>query len=311
MRKNSASFPPLLHSSIPKTNLSKASFRYTWSTRLLAVQQPTRPMSVWSRFTRFIRSVFGGAISSMEDPRLILEQNIRELNDQVPKMNENIATVKANVIMLEKEMRRTQQRVEALTSKIKASIQAERDDLAQQHAMRLEKEREALQRAKEQLTYASAAYDKSLQVKKAFMREKERKIQEAKDALRAHERAQWQSKVADTMEQFEVSGVDQTHDEMLNRIHEETARNEARIELALDSMDTEAMQIEEDAEKLRAQELVNQFKLEMGVGEAAPAPAAKTPEAEPAASDPALDLPEREAETNEKAPKTIGRERTQ
>ena len=55
-------------------------------------------MSIWSRFTRFIRSIFGGAISALEDPRLILEQNIREMNDQVPKMNENIATVKANVI---------------------------------------------------------------------------------------------------------------------------------------------------------------------------------------------------------------------
>lgn len=253
-------------------------------------------MSIWSRFKRFVRSVFGGAISSMEDPRLILEQNIRELNDQVPKMNENIATVKANVIMLEKELRRTQQRVEALTAKIKAAIQAGRDDIAQQHALRLEKERETLQRSKEQLKYASAAYDKSLQVKKAFMREKERKIQEAKDALRAHERAQWQSRIADTMEQFEVAGMDQTHDEMLNRIQEETARNEARIELALDSMDTEAMQIEEDAEQLRAQELVNQFKLEMGMVED-----------EKAASEPSLDLPEREAEEDAK---TIGRERS-
>ena len=61
---------------------------------------------MWKRFTRLIKSMFGGAISAMEDPRLILEQNIRELNDQVPKMNENIATVKANVMLLEKEHRK-------------------------------------------------------------------------------------------------------------------------------------------------------------------------------------------------------------
>jgi len=65
-------------------------------------------MSVWSRFTRFIRSLFGGAVSAMENPRLILEQNIRELNDQVPEMNENIATVKANLIMLQKEAKRNE-----------------------------------------------------------------------------------------------------------------------------------------------------------------------------------------------------------
>ena len=254
-------------------------------------------MSLWSRFKRFLRSIFGGAISAMENPRLILEQNIRELNDQVPKMNENIATVKANVILLQKEERRAKSEVAELTSKIKASIQAGREDLAQQHAIRLEKARASLEKAREQLKYASAAYDKAQQVKKAFMRERQRKIAEAQDALRAHERAKWQSQVADALEQFEVSGIDQTHDEMITRIDEETARHEARMELALDSIDTQALRIEEDAEKIRAAELVKQFKLEMGVGEeAAPAEEAR------------LELPEEEIE---KDAKTIGRERTQ
>ncbi|PSQ71303.1 MAG: hypothetical protein BRD38_02360 [Bacteroidetes bacterium QH_9_67_14] len=221
-------------------------------------------MPLWKRLKRAVRSIFGGAVSSMEDPRLILEQNIRELNDQVPQMNENIATVKANVLMLEKETRRAEETVETLTSKIKAAINADRDDLAEQKAMRLEKEKENLEGLERQLENARAAYEKALRVKKSFMREKENKIQEAKDALRAHERAQWQSKVADTMEQFEVSGLDQTHDEMLQRLNEETAKSEARMELALDSVSAEEMQIEEDAERLRASELVDQFKLEMG-----------------------------------------------
>lgn len=221
-------------------------------------------MSLWTRLKRAVRSIFGAGISSMEDPRLILEQNIRELNDQVPQMNENIATVKANVLMLEKEVRRTEDTVESLTSKIKAAINADRDDIAEQKAMRLEREQESLEGQKRQLENARAAYDKALRVKKSFMREKEDKIQEAKDALRAHERAQWQSKVADTMEQFEVGGLDQTHDEMIQRLNEETAQSEARMELALDSVSTEEMQIEEDAERLRAAELVDQFKLEMG-----------------------------------------------
>lgn len=254
-------------------------------------------MSVWSRFSRFVKSIFGGAISAMEDPKLILEQNIRELNDQVPKMNENIATVKANVIMLQKEVRRNEDEVKNLTARVKAAIQAERDDIAQQYALNLEKSRESLNRTREQLKYASAAYDKAIQVKKTFMREKDRKIAEAKDALRAHERAKWQSKIADTLEQFEVTGIDQTHDEMLQRIQEETARHEARMELALDSVDSEALQIEEDAERIRASELVKQFKLEMGLGEKA---AQEEQEAD------RVEIPESEEETS----KTIGKQRT-
>lgn len=253
-------------------------------------------MSLWSRFKRFLRSIFGGAITALENPRLILEQNIRELNDQVPKMNENIATVKANVILLQKEKRRADAEVQELTSKVKASIQAGREDLAQQHAIRLEKARAQAAKTQEQLKYASAAYDKAQQVKKAFMRERQKKIAEAQEALRAHERAKWQSQVADALEQFEVSGIDQTHDEMISKIEEETARHEARMELALDSIDTQALRIEEDAEKIRASELVKQFKLEMGM----------TEEAAPA--EPRLEVPERETE---EGAKTIGRERTQ
>ena len=102
---------------------------------------------------------------------------------------------------------------------------------------------------------------------------------------------------SDTLESFEVTGIDQTHDEMLNRIQEQTAKNEARMEMALDSVDTETMQIEEDAQQIRASELVKQFKLEMGMGDTSGAQ-----------EEPQLDVSDQEAETGGK---TIGRERSQ
>ena len=253
-------------------------------------------MSIWSRFKRAIKSLFGGAVSAMEDPRMILEQNIRELNDQVPEMNENIATVKANMIMLQKEVKKSEDRVEQLSNRIRTAIKSDRDDIAKKYAMRLEDEKESLERTQEQLQHAERAYEKALKVKKAFMREKENKIQEAKSALRQHERAQWQAEIADTMEQFEVSGLDQTHDEMINRLNEESAKNEARMELALDSVDSEALQIEEDAEELRAEEVVNQFKAEMEGGSSSEA------------EEETIDVPD-EKELDEPS-KTIGKQRT-
>ena len=56
---------------------------------------------MFDRFKRAMRSFFGFFVSSIEDPELILEQNIRDMNDQVPKMNESIAMVRANVTLLE------------------------------------------------------------------------------------------------------------------------------------------------------------------------------------------------------------------
>ncbi|MEX0823344.1 MAG: PspA/IM30 family protein [Balneolaceae bacterium] len=256
---------------------------------------------MFKRFIRAIKSMFGGLVSSIEDPKLILEQNIRELNDQIPQMNENIATVKANAVMLRKEVNRYEKQIAELTAKIKSAINADRDDLAQGYALQLEKAKDNLEHSQEQVKFADQAYEKAIKVKKAFMREKDRKIKEAREALRASERAEWQSRVADALESFEMGGMDQTHNEMLNRLNEETARNEARMEIALESVDTETMEIEANAEKLRAQELVNQFKLEMG----------KTPEKadESSDSEKTIEIDERESEKSESG-KTVGKDRT-
>ena len=225
---------------------------------------------MWQRFKRAMRSFVGFFVSSIEDPELILEQNIRDMNDQVPKMNESIAMVRANQTLLEKENAKYVQEVSSLTAKIKAAIQAGRDDLAAQYATRLQMERSALERNEQQLATAKSAYEKALNVKKMFMREKERKTQEAMNAIRDARRAKWQSKVADAMESFEVAGVSATHDEMLRKVEEQTAVNEARMQMALESVDHQALKIEEDAEKIQAQELVKQFKMEMGLTSPAP-----------------------------------------
>jgi phage shock protein A len=226
---------------------------------------------------RAFRSVFGWMVSAAEDPELILEQNIRDLNDQVPKMNESIAMVKANVTLLEKENQKYKNDTVELTSKVKAALQAGRDDIATTYATQLQSVKSALLRNDQQLSAARQAFDKALQVKQAFMREKDRKTAEAMQALRDARRAKWQSKVADAMESFQVAGIDATHDEMLQKIQEQTAVNEARMDMALSNVDTQGVKIEEEAEKIRASELLKQFKQEMGLeAPAEPAGGAKT-----------------------------------
>src|SRR5437867_11405364 len=85
------------------------------------------------------------------------------------------------------------------------------------------------------------------------------------NAIRDYRRSQWQKKVADAMEQFEVGGISQTHDDMVRKIEEETAVNEARMDMALGNVDQQKFKIEEEAEKIRASELVKQCKAEMGL----------------------------------------------
>jgi len=231
---------------------------------------------MWQRFTRMIRSFVGFFVSAAENPEIILEQNIRDMNDQVPAMNESIAMVKANVTLLEKEEAKYKAEVAELAGKVKAAIQNGRDDIAGNYAVQLEQMRGALARTQGQLTTARAGFEKANMVKQAFLREKERKTREAMSAIRDYRRSQWQKKVADAMEQFEVAGISQTHDEMVTKIEQQTAVNEARMEMALDTVDQQKFQIEEEAEKMRAAELVKQFKAEMGlISPEAGAPAAE------------------------------------
>ena len=147
------------------------------------------------------------------------------------------------------------------SSDLELSLSAGQRAFAQQ----LEQVKGALARTQGQLTTARAAFDKAMMVKQAFMREKDRKTQEALNAIADHRRAQWQKKVADAMEQFEVAGISETHDEMVRKIEEETAVNEARMDMALTNVDQQKIHIEEEAQKLQANELVKQFKIEMGL----------------------------------------------
>src|SRR4029077_13516282 len=115
---------------------------------------------MWNRLKRAMRSFVGFFVSSIEDPELILEQNIRDLNDQVPKMNESIAMVRANLTLLEKENSKYKTEVADLTAKVKAAINAGRDDLAAQYATRLQMAKDGLGRNEAQVATARSAYDK-------------------------------------------------------------------------------------------------------------------------------------------------------
>lgn len=221
---------------------------------------------MWTRFKRALRSFLGSFVSSVEDPELILQQNLRDMQDQLPKMNENIALVRANVTLLEKERDRLRNEAEDLTTKVQAAIRTGRDDIATSYATRLHSLRESAVKNDAQLVSAQTAYDKAIELRKVFVREMERKSAEAVQAIRDHRRAQWQAKVSDALESFRVGGIDQTHGEMLRKIEERTAINEARMHMALESVDRQAVQIEEEAARIRGEELVKRLKAEMGMG---------------------------------------------
>ena len=131
--------------------------------------------------------------------------------------------------------------------------------------MQLEQVSGALARTQGQLTTAHAAFDKAMAVKKAFMLEKERKTREALNAIRDYRRAQWQKKVADSMEQFEVAGISATHDEMVRKIEERPPSTKRAWRWRWATWTSRRSRSKKRPRSLRANELVKQFKAEMGL----------------------------------------------
>ena len=231
---------------------------------------------MFERFKRMVRSIVGFFIELGEDPELIIRQNIKDMQDQIPAMNQNIAMIKANQTLLEKEKQRLTETVNSLTAKIKAALKTGKRDLALNFATTLEQAKQDLSATEGQLNIATQAYEKANAIKTTFLRAIEQKGKEAMNAIQAKRRAEWQGKIADAMDSFKVAGIDATHDEMVQRIEQQAAEKEARMTVALDNIDHQAIEVEKEAQKLEANETLRAFELEMGLA----APEADAPQAE-------------------------------
>ena len=84
---------------------------------------------MWNRLKRLFRSVFGGLIDSAEDPELILQQLVRDMNDEVPKMRENVAQVMATEKRLEREIQANQAKLTDLATRSKLPFESAKTTL--------------------------------------------------------------------------------------------------------------------------------------------------------------------------------------
>src|SRR3954463_15535844 len=114
-------------------------------------------MSVWARFKRSLRAIFGGIIEKTEAPELILQQTIRDMRDRVPELNNSVAQVMATERLLAKNAENLEKQVVELDSKIKASVKMGRDDIATAYIGQLQQAQIDVERTKGQLEHASLA----------------------------------------------------------------------------------------------------------------------------------------------------------
>ncbi|QUW00524.1 PspA/IM30 family protein [Chloracidobacterium sp. MS 40/45] len=220
---------------------------------------------MWERLKRLFRSIFGGMIDAAEDPELILQQIIRDMRDQVPKLNENVAQVMSNEKLLEREVATLEREITELDSKIKAAIKMGRDDLATTYIASMQEKQNSLARAKEQLVVAKKASQQAIRFRDDYLLKMKRKQDEATQLISESKRARMQEQLAATMASFQVGDTAGSFDEMREKINRRAAAAEAKMELSTSGVDSQMAQLEREVYNVQAQDALIAYKRQMGL----------------------------------------------
>ncbi|MGH9938710.1 MAG: PspA/IM30 family protein [Blastocatellia bacterium] len=228
---------------------------------------------MWNRLKRLFRSIFGGIIESAEDPELILQQLIRDMNDEVPKMRNNVALVMATEKRLEREIQANQTSLTEIDNKIKASIRTGHDDIAATLIGELQLKQRSLETSKQNYEQARVASAKAREFLDNYMAQVRRRQAEAMQLISASRQAQMQERMAQTMASFQLGDTSQTFDDMREKISNRSATAEAKAELASTSLDARMQGIDRELANIEAQDMLLAYKQQMGLTPAAEKPA--------------------------------------
>ncbi len=226
---------------------------------------------MWTRFKRLLRSIFGGIISDAEDPELILQQLLRDMRDEVPKLQSNVAMIMANEKRLGSDIEKNQNLVVQLDGKIKAAIRVGEDAIATTLIAQLQTAQRGLETTKQLHGQAKVNSTKAREHLDNYMLQFERKKAEAMQLIASNRQAQMQERVAQTMASFQVGDTSQTFDDMREKIANRVASAEAKAELASTGLDSRMQTIDRSMAEIEAQDTLLAYKQQMGLAPAQPA----------------------------------------
>ena len=222
-------------------------------------------MGVWSRLKRSVRAVFGGIVERTEDPEMILQQTIRDMQERVPGLNDSVSKVMATERLLLKDKDRLAQQVVELDSKIKASVKMGRDDIATAYIGQLQQSQLDLQKTGVQLEQAQTASKQALKARDNYVLQLKKRQAEAMQLISQSRQAKIQEQLAQTMASFDLGDDASTFNEMREKIDRRLATAEAKMQLGASSVDAQMQDIEREAMDMQLQDKLLEYKASMGM----------------------------------------------
>lgn len=244
---------------------------------------------MFDRIVRVFKSWIGYFISFAEDPEVMLQESIEEMNNTLPKLNQILITTRATAIRLEQEKEELERKEKQLISSIKAALtegSPESRRLAEDDASTLQQVRQELAATNDQLGAANHAFQNAQLTVDDIKQKLRTKIEQSRRAIQESRKAATLKQAASALAQLDQYGVAATNDKYLDQIKQRAAEAKAAVEVATGGMDVDRIKSERKVRQLQAQGILSEFEVEMGlkkpdaVKEAAPFPTGDAAQAE-------------------------------
>lgn len=223
---------------------------------------------MFKRLMRVLKSWAGYFISFAEDPEVMLQESIEEMRNTLPKLNQILVTTRATVLRLEQEREELQRKEKQLTASIKAALtegSPEARTIAGNDALTLQQVRQDLTATEEQLMAARNAFENSQLTVEDIKTKLRTRMEQARRAIQESKKAAVLKSAAGAIAELEQYGTASTADKYLDEIKQRVAESKAAVEVATGGLDTERIKLERKARDIQAQSVLAEFEVEMGL----------------------------------------------
>ncbi|HVT61500.1 MAG TPA: PspA/IM30 family protein [Thermoanaerobaculia bacterium] len=223
---------------------------------------------MFERIARVFKSWLGYFISFAEDPEVMLQESIEEMRNTLPRLNQILVTTRATSIRLEQEKEELERKERQLTASIQAALKdgsPESRRLAEDDAATLQQVRQDLASTSEQLIAATHAFENA-QLSVEDIKSKLRdKMEQARRAIQESKKAAVLKGAASALAELDTYGTAATTDKYLDQIKQKAAEAKASVEVATGGLNVERIKNERRARQLQAQSILSEFETEMGL----------------------------------------------
>lgn len=220
---------------------------------------------MFSRIFRVIKSFFNKFLGSIEDPVLILENNIREMKSQIPKLNEAVAKASGTYILLEKQLENAYREEKSLKAKLKAAAMASEDKIGREIALQLQRTINQREKLQVDLKSARGGLESMKELRDSQVLRIKREAERIKDTIEDSKVSKLKGELAELFETYKVDDVAFSNDEMMEKLQEESAMAEGKFQVASEGPQMQEIKLEKKMEEMEADSLYSQFKQEMGI----------------------------------------------